>query len=232
MNLLCFNTSSIVKGIWSLAETQWIFSWFWFSGPVFLITCNPFLPSCPTVPNSSFPNAICGSQHVPNRASYSLASPYWAFSYSSSHIPTALSTSGPHYLLSVLSYWFVCPWCFSPIYSSRTNASRELSKSQLQSKPSLSSKPLMAHLAQRLPATFLGWAFNGFCELYIHPTTRLPFQAQLLLFTISTFFSAKMVRIEARIHNLITAFLVCFTAFHSIRQIISKTSSTSLKTIM
>lgn len=57
----------------------------------------------------------------------------------------------------------------SSVEFSRTSAPRELVKSQLQSRPSLSLQPLMAHVAQGTPSPFVSLTFIRFCGLDVHP---------------------------------------------------------------
>lgn len=119
--------------------------------------------------------------------------------------------------ITVSPSWFLCLYGIFPVAMSRS-ASRELAKSPLQSGPSLSSKALMAHLAQEVLSFFLTWTFNGFCGLYIHPTPTLFFPGIALTGSHECHYSSRMARIEARIQILTSAFLVYFIAFHPTRQ--------------
>ena len=94
----------------------------------------------------SFLNA-CSKQSI-----LCLTSPSGASSYPSSLTPAGSSASGPHYTLSItVASWLASvPMVLSPsIGSSKAKAYRELFKLPLQSRSLLSSKPLMAHFAQR-----------------------------------------------------------------------------------
>lgn len=186
----------------------------WFS--VFPIACYPCLPSWPVL-NNSAPSGIPGSQHVPNRQSILLSLLISIISHPYCFVCFRPSLS-PLCTIIVSSQTVSLPIVFSPVELSSTNAFRELSKSQLQSRPSLSSQPFMAHLAQGMPSPFLTWTLNRFCGLYVHPIWPSPFPGIALTISHESCYSSQMGGIEARIQILITAFLVYFTAFHLTRQ--------------
>lgn len=184
---------------------------------MFPIACYPCSPSWPIVVNNSVPSGLPGSHHVPNRQSILLSFLVSIISHPYCFVCFRPSLS-PLCTITVASRTISLPMVFSPAELSSTNAFRELSKSQLQSRPSLSSQPFMAHLAQGMPSPFLTRTLNRFCGLYVHPIWPSPFPGIALTISHESRYSSQMVGIEARIQSLITAFLVYFTAFHPTRQ--------------
>lgn len=183
---------------------------------VFPIACYPCSPSWPVL-NNSVPSGIPGSQRVPNRQRILLSFLVFTISHPYCFVCSRPSLS-PLCTIIVASQTVSLPMVFSAAELSSTNAFRELSKSQLQSRPSLSSQPFMAHLAQGMPSPFLTWTLNRFCGLYIHPIWPSPFPGTALTISHKSRYSSQMVGTEVRIQILITAFLVYFTAFPPTRQ--------------
>lgn len=214
MNVLCFYTSYRVKGIWSLVGIQWLLAdsrvlCFWYKFTLVSCCCKQLCSKCRSW------KPACSKQHLllllllPGLPVSIISHPYCLGRFRPS-----LSSVYHLSLLTGFSAYGVPRRTATD--SSKASASRELFKPQLQWRPSLSSKPSMAHVAQGYHRHVLAGHLMGSvgCTSTLpHP----PLPVHLLPFPTSVCYSTHMVRIEARIQVLITAFLVSLTALHPTR---------------